>query len=74
MSIYEQMVQAGVKVENHCSDMYVPKNAITEQIISTYDFPAMVTVFRDNIDHELWYCIAFAYDPFWTQKDKDVPW
>ena len=64
MTIYEKMVQAGVKIENHFSDLYVPKNAITDQIVADYEFPAMISVFRDNIDHELWYDIHFAYDPY----------
>jgi hypothetical protein len=47
----------------------VPKNAITDQIVADYEFPACVSVFRDNIDHELWYDIAFAYEPFWKKGE-----
>ena len=67
MTIYEKMVQAGVKIENHCSDLYVPKNKITDPIVADYEFPACVSIFRDNIVHELWYDIAFAYEPFWKK-------
>ena len=72
MTIYEKMVQAGVKIENHCSDLYVPKNKITDRIVADYEFPACVSVFRDNIDRELWYDIAFAYEPFWSEKQYGI--
>ena len=72
MTIYEKMVEAGVKIENHCSDLYVPKNETTDEIVADYEFPAMVSVFRDNIDHELWYDIHFAYDPYmFGRKEKN---
>ena len=72
MSIYEKMVQSGVRIENHCSDLYVQKNAITDRIISSYEFPACVSVFTDNIDCSPWYCISFAYEPFWSEKQYGI--
>ena len=63
MSIYEEMVKAGVKIDSWQSDMYVPVNDITKEIISRYQFKKMVTKFRDNIDHVIYYDIPFAYDP-----------
>lgn len=70
MSIYEAMKNAGVKIENHCSDMYVPKNAITDKIVSDYGASICARVFLDNIDHELWYDIAFAYEPYWKECER----
>lgn len=70
MTIYEKMVQAGVKIENHCSDLYVPKNAITDQIVQLFAYCTMVETFTDNIDRTLWYNIPFCYDPYWINKAK----
>jgi len=63
MSIYEEMKNTGVKIDSWESDMYVPVNAITKEIVSRYQFKKMVSIFTDNIDHIKYYDIPFAYDP-----------
>lgn len=74
MTIYEKMVQAGIKPENHCSDMYVPVNAITKKIVDQYAGKQNVTIFIDNIDHKAWYNIPLSYDPFWNKQNNDTPY
>ena len=68
MTIYQEMVDAGIVPENWQSDMYVPMNAKTKEIISRYEFKKNVTMFIDNIDKETWYKIPCAYDPFWMKR------
>ncbi len=68
MSIYEQMKQAGVQIDHHESDLYVPVNEITRPILETYKYRCNVTTFICNIDKKLWYDIPFAYTPFWERK------
>lgn len=41
MTIKEQLLQLGMKpeeIDNHCSDLYVKKNAISEKFVSEYEF------------------------------------
>jgi hypothetical protein len=67
-SLYEQLLKAGVKLDHHESDLYAEKTPVSERIIRSYQFRSNVTVFRDNIDHNLWYDIPFAYSPFWEKR------
>lgn len=68
MSIYEQMVEAGVEISNHASDMYVPVNDVTRAIVDEYEFANNVTRFYSNIDGKLHYDIPFAFEPYWDLK------
>lgn len=70
MSIYEKMVQSGVRIENHCSDLYVPKNETTDEIVQLFAYRTITETFMDNIDGTLWYNIPFCYDPYWIEKSK----
>ena len=54
-SIYEQMKDAGVEVDNHESDLYVPVNDVTRPLVAGYEFKNNVTTFSSNIDHAQWY-------------------
>lgn len=67
-SIYNQMIEAGVEVSSHESDLYVPVNDITNKIISNYKHKHNCTRFANNIDGKLWIDIPFAYDPWWTAR------
>lgn len=68
LSIYEQMKAAGVEIDHHESDLYVPANEKTRAIIDGYEYKCSVTMFRSDIDGTPWYDIPFSYDPFWTNK------
>lgn len=67
-SIYEQMKAAGVEVDHHESDLYVPVNETTKAIVDGYKFKNNVTQFRSQIDGTNWYDIPFAYQPFWDKR------
>lgn len=69
-NIYEEMINAGVVCSSHCSDLYVPVNAITTEIISRYDFKCNVTRFISQIEKVPFYDIPFAYTPYWEHKQK----
>jgi len=68
MTIYEQMKKAGVKIEHHESDMYVPKNEVTDAIIADYEFKDNCEEFYSDMSQEYWYDIPFAYDPYIEAK------
>jgi hypothetical protein len=67
-SLYEQMKAAGVEIDHHESDLYVPVNPTTRLIISDYKYKSNVETFRSQIDGTYWYDIPFAYDPAWAGK------
>ena len=67
-SIYAQMLEAGIEIGNHASDLYVPDNEVTRKIIAGYEFKSNCTTFRNQINGETWVDIPFAYDPWWKSR------
>ena len=70
ISIYSEMMVAGVEIDHHCTDLYVPVNEVTTSIIDRYEFKCNVTKFRSAIDGTPWYDIPFAYTPAYHQEDS----
>ena len=66
MTLYETLKQAGVKIENHCSDLHCPVTNQTKAILKQFGVKA--GVFKDRIDGGFWYDIFAAYDPYWEGK------
>lgn len=67
-SIYQRLVEAGVQIDHHETDLYVPVNPTTTKILEGYEFRKNVTVFKDAIENKRWYDIPFAYDPGWKNR------
>lgn len=70
--LYDKMLNAGVEIANHCSDLYVPVNEITRSIVNDYQFKANVTQFTSNIDGKQWFDIPFAFLPWWEAREFDT--
>ncbi len=68
MSIYEQLKNAGIPLDNHESDLYALKTDVSTQIIEQYEFKSNVITFTSQIDGKIWYDIPFNYDPYWISK------
>ena len=69
-SLYEEMVEAGVEIDSHYSDLYVPVNDITSALVTRHyggNHYAAQT-FINNIDGKRWYNIPFAYAPYWAAR------
>jgi hypothetical protein len=66
MSLYTDLIQAGVEVGNWQSDLYAPVNDTVKQILRKYPDQSRST-FISQIDGHNWYDFAFAYDPFWER-------
>ena len=69
--IYEEMKNAGVKISNHCSDLYVPVTAVSTEILNRLEFAINKrnsTRFICNIDGTPHYDIPFAFSPYWKNK------
>lgn len=63
MDIYKEALEKmdSNDIDHWQSDLYLRKNSISEKIISEYEYKNQVQVFKDNIDHVLWYDIPFGY-------------
>lgn len=68
--IYEKAIEilSPNDIDHHESDLYLRKTLKSEKLINEYEFINLVSVFRDNIDNELWYEIPFAYSPYWERR------
>lgn len=49
------------EIDHWQSDLYLKKTPVSDKLVADYEWKNQVTVFRDNIDNELWYEIPFAY-------------
>jgi len=70
-TIREQLLELGMKqeeIDNHCSDLYVLKNSISDKFVSEYEFKQNVKTFVDDIEHKLWYEIPFAYTEYYKNR------
>jgi hypothetical protein len=66
------MISAGVKVDNHESDLYVPVNETTRAILAQYPDTARPTVFTSQTDGKAWFDIPFAFEPFWKVRSAEA--
>jgi hypothetical protein len=69
MSIYQELKEAKVEMSSWQSDLYVPINETTTQIVLKYKSTNHITTFRHDKDGELWYEILFAYEPHYPKPN-----
>ena len=66
MSLYTDLIAAGVPISHWQSDLYAPVNDTVKEILSRYPNQSR-SVFKNQIDGKLWYDFPFQYDPFWSR-------
>lgn len=69
-TLYQKLVAAGIPVESHYSDLYVPSTEQSRAIIRAHVPKPYATGFKSNIDGKPWIDIPFAFDPFWERVSK----
>ena len=67
MSIYIKAVAFGCEIKSHESDLYLKKDEVSDKLVREYPFKNNVTTFTSQVDHQIWYNIPFAYDPYWEK-------
>lgn len=67
MDIYKELSKAGCDLSSHCSDLYVPVNEVSRDIVNRYRYKGNVTTFKSEIDGVLHFDIPFAYYPYHTK-------
>ena len=72
MSIYTELLEKGVPLDHHETDLYAKVTPESQAIVRAYEFSNNVTTFTSQIDGDLWYDIPFAYEPQWqrTRQQK----
>lgn len=72
MSVYTRMKDAGIPIENHYSDLYVPATDQTREILeqskAAGDYFCAPTTFTSTSDGKQWFDIPFMFDPYWFRK------
>lgn len=65
--LYDKIIKEVPKeyIDHHCSDLYVKVTFQTSKLINNYENYEMVSIFKDNIDHEKWYDIPFCNFGSW---------
>ena len=69
-TLFQEIVKRGIAYDNHESDLYIPANAETYQLLK--DYKQKGEQFKCNIDGKLWFDVPFAFDNWWLQCDKMV--
>ncbi len=72
MSLYTDLVEAGIEVSNWQSDLYFPVTYESTEILSKYPKQCR-SIFKSNIDGRPTFEAPFAYDPYWEKKLSQTP-
>jgi hypothetical protein len=65
-SFYEAVKH--IKHDHHESDLYLLWTSESAELVKQYSKNAKV--FRSELDGELYFDVPFAYEPFWTAKQR----
>lgn len=72
MTIYQELIKAGLKCSSHYSDLYVRVTEQSRNILKNHPIDNKnATIFRSNLDGKFYYDIPFAYDPFWEKQQQN---
>ncbi len=68
MSIYTEMKDARLKMDNHYSDLYVEDSLKAREILAEHKSVCWSRFF--NCDGKLWIDVPFMHDPFWDEVER----
>ena len=69
MSLYTELVAAGIETSNRYSDLYFPVSEESTKILTAYSKEKSIAQrFKSNIDGVMTYEVPFAFDPYWEGK------
>lgn len=68
-SLYRDLVAAGLKLDNHESDLYVEDTPEARAILARYTtHKTNARPFRHAVTSKPWLDVPFAFEPFWQKK------
>lgn len=67
--LYEKIIKEVPKeqIDYYYSDLYVRATVQTDKLISNYEHCEQVSLFKDNIDNDVWYEIPFCNFGSWVR-------
>lgn len=70
MTLYEEIVAAGIPVDHHESDLYVPDTPEVRAILTRHARTGAGFVVQDGHPNagQVWLDVPFAYDPWWKER------
>jgi len=69
MTLYNELKEAGIPMDNHSSVLYFKISQIALDILEKYPLERRNSrPFRNQIDREMWMDVPFAFIPWWTAK------
>lgn len=69
MSLFTEMLAAGVEVDSHESDLYVKASATASAVLRRHPAQAANALyFWDRTGGGMWIDVPFAYDPWWHRR------
>ncbi len=71
MSLYTDLVEAGIEVSNWQPDLYFPGSYESMEILAKYPKQTR-TLFKSDIDGRPMVEAPFAFDPYWESKVVDT--
>ena len=71
MSLYTDLIEAGVEVSNWQSDLYFPRTEATRAILARHP-EVKASVFKSNTTGQPTYEVPFAFDPYWDARKPSV--
>lgn len=70
MSLYTDLMDAKVTVDNHYSDLYA---LATPEAVATFrKWEQPLRFFRSQIDGQIWLEAPFMFEPYWDAKRRHV--
>lgn len=75
-TLYEDLRDAGVKICNHCSDLYFEWTDVSREILKKHKEQAKLSrlfTSQSPEDNKATWCdTSFAYDPFWQRVENEA--
>lgn len=69
MSLYTDLVDAGIETSNRYSDLYFPVSQESAEILAKHPKQKSIALrFKSNIDGKPTYEVPFAFDPYWEKN------
>lgn len=69
MSLFTDMLAAGVEVDSHESDLYVKASPAASAILRRYPVQqSNALYFWNQVAGGMWIDVPFAYDPWWERR------
>lgn len=66
MSLYTDLIAAGIEVSSHYSDLYCPNTPEARALVRKHGHS--LSLFQNQITHTMWIDVPFAFDPYWERQ------